>query len=141
MEPKAFLDLAANLKDGRNEASWRTSVSRSYYALFNRIAQFINNNIVALSNSAEDHKKIYFYLNYCGVETVQAIAKSLNSLRVNRNDADYRLDLDRFDENCANTAFIQARIAMQDFENAVGNAQGRKTIIDGINSYKRRTNS
>ena len=42
MEPKAFLDLAANLKDGKNEASWRTSVSRSYYAFFNLAAQFIN---------------------------------------------------------------------------------------------------
>lgn len=141
MEPRAFLDLAADLKDGRNEASWRTSVSRSYYALFNQIARFINNNIAALSNSADDHKKVYFYLNSCGVETVQTIAKCLNSLRVDRNDADYRLDLDRFDENCANTAFIQARIAMQEFENAIGNARGRKTIIDGINLYKQRTNS
>jgi hypothetical protein len=134
------LDLAANLKDVRNEASWRTSVSRSYYALFNLTAQFINKNIVALSNSAEDHKKVYRYLDHCGVENVQTIARSLNSLRVNRNDADYKLDSDRFDENCANMAFIQAKIAMEGFEGTIRNTKGRQALIDGINSYKKLTN-
>jgi len=40
MEPKAFLDLAAKLsKNTSDEASLRSSVSRSYYALFNTTAQ------------------------------------------------------------------------------------------------------
>ena len=84
---------------------------------------------------------VYHYLNNCGVENVQDIAISINSLRDNRNDADYKLDSDRFDENCANIAFIQARSAIQGFEKAIGNAKGRQAIIEGINSYKQRTNS
>ncbi len=136
MDPRAFLELAAILKDGGNEASWRTSIGRSYYALFNLAARFINDNIAALSNSAEDHKKVYHYLNNCGIENVQDIASSLNSLRDNRNDADYKMDLDRFDENCANIAFIQARIAIQGFEGAIRNEKGRQALIKGIESYK-----
>ena len=136
MEPKAFLDLAANLKDGNNEASWRTSVSRSYYALFNWAAQFIRQNTpVVLSRDAKVHEDIYYYLNNCGVEDVKDVASSLNYLRDIRNDADYKLDSDRFDGNCANLAFIQARNAIKEFEKAAGNAKGRQTIIEGIKSY------
>lgn len=96
----------------------------------------MNDNIATLSNSAEDHKKVYYYLNNCGVENVQDIASSLNYLRDSRNDADYKMDLDRFDENCANIAFIQAKSAIQGFEKAVGNAKGRQAIVHGIESYK-----
>jgi hypothetical protein len=137
MEPKAFLDLAANLKDGENEASWRTSVSRSYYALLNLTIRFVKSYFPQnLSGEAKDHDTIYRYLHNCDIEDVELIASTLHDLRTKRNDADYKLDLDRFDENCANIAYMQARSAMEGFEGAIRNAKGRQAIIKGIESYK-----
>ena len=34
MAPREFLDLADELLDGSGEASWRSAVSRAYYAAF-----------------------------------------------------------------------------------------------------------
>ena len=142
MDAKEFLYLAEKLiKDIKSEVSFRTCVGRSYFALFNLAAKFINDKVVALSNSAADHEKVYHYLNNCGVEDVQDVAVSLNFLRDNRNDADYKLDLNRFDENCATLAFIQARKAIKGFEKAIGNIKVQQDLISGIRTYKQRTNS
>jgi hypothetical protein len=142
MEPKAFLDLAALLKDGGNEASWRTSISRSYYALLNLTIRFVKPYFPQMfPGDAKDHDTIYKYLFNCGIYDVEFIAGILHDLRANRNDADYKLELNRFDENSATMAFIRARSAMQGFEKAIGNAKGRQDIIAGINAYKQQTNS
>jgi hypothetical protein len=142
MEPKAFLDLAANLKDGGNEASWRTSVSRSYYALLNMTSQFVKPNFPRnFSGEAKDHDTVHKYLHNCGVEDVELVASGLRDLRIERNAADYDLELDRFEGNHANLMYLKAKVAMQTFEKVTGNADGRRAIINGINSYKQQTNS
>ncbi|MGB7581325.1 MAG: hypothetical protein WBL85_02610 [Sedimentisphaerales bacterium] len=142
MEPQAFLDLAANLKDGKNEASWRTSVSRSYYALLNITAQFVKPHFPRnFSGEAKDHDTVHKYLHNCGIEAVEDVASDLRDLRIERNAADYDLELDRFEGNHASLMYLKAKFAMQAFGRATRNADGRKAIIDGINSYKQRTNS
>jgi hypothetical protein len=142
MEPKAFLDLAANLKDGKNEASWRTSVSRSYYALFNLAAQFIRPYFPnVLPRAAEAHKKIYLYLFHCGIEDVELIASDLDDLRTERNDADYQLNLVKFVGKHADATYKKASRAIQNFEQVTASEETRKAIINGIESYKKLTNS
>jgi len=146
MTPKAFLWLAAKLiKDTTKEtceASLRTCVSRSYYALFNIIVQFIGESFPqVLSRSAGDHEKVYQYLYNCGVDNVKVVASSLNDLRDQRNDADYKLNMNKFEVNSVVLLYKKAGIAIQNFENAIQNAEGRRSVIQGIKSYKIRTNS
>lgn len=136
MDPKAFLDLAEDLKDSKNEASLRTSVSRSYYALFNLMAQFIEPNFPkALSHSAKDHTTIYESLYNCGNEDVEVVASDLHDLRAERNAADYNLELNTFVENHANLMYIKAKLAMKTFQKEIGTAKGQQTIIEGIKSH------
>ena len=146
MVPKAFLWLAAKLlKDTTNEtreASLRTCVSRSYYALFNLMAQYISESFPkVLSRSAEDHRKVYMYLYRCGVDAVRRIATDLNDLRVQRNDADYKLDFNTFEEKLTTALYNKAENAIQSFEKAIRSTEGRQAIIKGIESYKKLTNS
>jgi uncharacterized protein (UPF0332 family) len=144
MTPKAFLWLAAKLlKDTTNEtgeASLRTCVSRSYYALFNLMAQFVGESFPkVLSRSAGDHEKVYRYLYNCGVATVKSAASSLNELRDQRNDADYKLDLNQFDGNCVTLAYKKAGIAIDSFEKTIQSAEGRQAVIRGVESYRKVT--
>jgi uncharacterized protein (UPF0332 family) len=143
MKPKAFLDLAERLlKDSKCEASLRTCVSRSYYALFNSTEQFVRQYFPAvLSRSAEDHEKVYAFLNHCGVDAIVQVASDLNDLRDQRNDADYKLDLDKFEGFGVGLLYKKAGIALQTFEMVIGTAKGRNAIIKGMESYKKLTNS
>lgn len=143
IEPKAFLDFAQDLlSDTSSEAALRTCVSRSYYALFNSVAQFIDRYVEKLSKSANDHKKVYRYLYYCGNTDIEEIATSLNWLRDERNDADYKLGLDKFDSSfMVPLLFSRASIAFNSFEKIIQSSKQRKHIAKGIQSYKKAINS
>jgi len=143
MKPRAFLQLAQQLsRNSTSEASLRTCVSRCYYALFNLMAQFINENIGGLSKTAQDHKKVYFYFNHCDVDNVKAIASNLNDLRDERNDSDYKLNLDKFkDQNNVSLLFMKANIAFNSFEKIIQSKKERDNIVKGIRRYKESTNS
>ena len=143
MEPRAFLQLAQQLaRDTTNEASLRSSVSRGYYALFNSMAQFIEENIERLSQTAEDHKKVYRYFNNCGVKDIVTIASNLNDLREERNESDYRLRSDKFkNQNVVSLLFMKASTAFNSFEDIIRSSKRRKIIVKAIRKYKQATNS
>lgn len=143
MEPKSFLELAEQLsKNTTSEASLRSCVSRSYYALFNLMAQFINENVERLSQTAKDHEMVYYYFNNCEVEDVETIASGLNDLRDERNDSDYKLYLDKFKEQfTVALLFKKASISFNSFEKIIQSSKSRKHIVNGIHRYKETTNS
>lgn len=143
MEPRAFLELAQQLsRNTTSEASLRSCVSRSYYALFNFMAQFINENIERLPQTAKDHEKVYYYFNNCGVEDVESIASDLNDLRDERNDSDYRLHVTKFkNEKTVSFLFNKASISFNSFENVMQSSEKRRRIVEGIRKYKEMTNS
>ena len=60
MEPKAFIDLAQSLVSPNrpSEAAIRTSVSRSYYGLYNFLSGFFEDNGFELPDAAEAHEII-----------------------------------------------------------------------------------
>ena len=143
MEPKAFLDLADDLKNkSDSEAALRTSVSRSYYALHNLLSQFIKDSGFFLPKTAKRHDLVCRWLHNCGVTCVSLIAKQLDELRDDRNDADYDLEVDKFQEsNVAVLLFIKARSAYNDFHEHVRSSGNRKKIVEGICEYQKKAPS
>ena len=143
MEPRAFLQLAQQLaRDTTNEASLRSSVSRGYYALFNSMAQFIDENVEKLDQTANDHKRVYFYFNNCEVEDVKTIASALNDLREDRNESDYKLRSNRFkDQHLVSFLYKKASKAFNSFEKIVENSERCTNIVKAIRKYKQATNS
>ena len=138
MEPRAFLDLALELsKEEKDEASLRSCVSRSYYALFNIMRQFLDTNVERIHKNVEAHGEVYMYLFNCNVSEVKQLAMDLNDLRGERNSSDYDLNLDKF-KNPYNVTllFVKARTAFNSFEKIVSNGGNRKQIKDGIQKYK-----
>ncbi len=106
------------------------------------MADFINEQVETLSQSAEDHKKVYHYLYNCNLEEVKVVASSLHDLRFDRNASDYELRLDKFnDPNLVSLLFKKAEIAFNDFENIIRNGSKCRRIVKGIQQYKQKINS
>ena len=138
MDPRAFLNLAQCLsRKLGDEAALRTSISRSYYALHNFLAQFIENNCFLLPKTGKKHQIVYYCLHSSGVSDIPLIAKHLDELLSDRNDADYELGLTKFqDERQAVFSFIKAQTAYNDFEKFVSDSNNRKELIKAIRDYK-----
>jgi hypothetical protein len=141
MDPKAFLDLSAELKKVDKESYLRTSVSRSYYALFNQLIIFLENNGHSMTKTAEDHKKAYLYLGNCGVEDVEVVASDLDNLRIERNHADYDLNCEEFKNPLVVIKnYLTASAAYENFLNATNTRKKKENISKGILAYRRKTN-
>ena len=143
MEPKAFLELAQQLSEKIEcEASLRSCVSRSYYALFNLTAQFIDRNIEKLPKDASAHKKVYYYLFESKIEEMVDLAGSLQDLRNDRNASDYNLEEDKFQNpNMVVLFYRKGQMAFNSFETFIQNRHRRKRLIKSIQQYKQETNS
>jgi len=136
MDPNAFLNLADRLSKEKVEESLRTSVSRSYYGLFNSLAKFIQDNGYELPKAAEAHKITSRYLHNCGVSDMESIAGRLNDLRSERNHADYDMSHSGFEsDQHAIFTFIKAKRAYNDFKQATSSGKKRNKISLGIAKY------
>lgn len=141
MDPKEFLDLSAELKKENKEAHLRTSVSRSYYALFNQLVLFLENNGHPMEKNASDHTKARQYLGNCGVEDVEAVARDLDNLRTERNHADYDLNREEFkNQFVVIKNFLTASAAYEKFSNATSSRKKRAKISRGVLTHRKKTN-
>lgn len=138
MEGKDFLELAKKLQNSDEEASLRTAVSRSYYAIFNHVKDFMTANGIKLPSAAEAHEKAQQYLSNSGIEEAEDLADDLDNLRRNRNDADYELRSPKFSYDKKNTGLVSAK-AMLFFSNF--DKLNRINLVKGILEYKKKTNN
>lgn len=90
MEPLDFLNVADRLCDSDAESDRRTSVGRSYFALFNYIRTKLE-GIARLPTDEEAHRAVVYYLQQANSRELGSIGQSLRDLRVSRNVADYEL--------------------------------------------------
>jgi len=143
MIPKEFIDLAHELSHKfTTEAAFRSAISRSYYGLYNLMSRFLVNNNIALPDRAKAHDLTYQYLHNCAVQDVQKLAKILDDLRAQRNDADYHLEIIQYnDPNLARMSYIKANIAYTGFEKLTSKSNNRRKIIKGVIAHKNKTHT
>jgi uncharacterized protein (UPF0332 family) len=138
MEGRDFLELAKKLQNSDDEASLRTAVSRSYYAIFNHVKDFLNTNGITLPKAAQAHEKAQQYLSNSGIDEAADLADELDNLRNNRNDADYELRSPKFSYNKKNCGLVSAKAGMF-FERFAKLSQSK--LVTGIEEYRRKTNN
>lgn len=137
MEGKEFLELAKKLQSSDDEAARRTSVSRSYYAIFNHVKDFLNTNGIKLPQAAQAHEKAHQYLSNSGIDEAVDLADDLDNLRKNRNDADYELRTPKFLYDKMNCGLISAK-AVLFFDRFV--KINSSSLVKGIWEYKKKIN-
>jgi uncharacterized protein (UPF0332 family) len=83
-----FLQTAHWLASGRLEADWRSATSRAYYAAFHHLRDIAEERVGLPSfGTAEDHADLAGAIR----ELDAGVARSLLSLRAERNHADYQV--------------------------------------------------
>ncbi len=91
MNPRDFLDQAGEWVSGVNEADWRSSVSRAYYAAFHVGRGLFADTGFTVPNGPNSHGYVWLRLANAGRAEIVQIGNALNSLRGLRNRADYDL--------------------------------------------------
>lgn len=138
MEGKDFLELAKKLQSSDDEASLRTAVSRSYYAIFNHVKDFLTINGIKLPPAAQAHEKAQQYLSNSGITEAADLADDLDNLRRNRNDADYELRSPKFTYDKKNCGLVSVKAML--FFDSFGKLN-RASLVKGIWEYKKKTNN
>jgi uncharacterized protein (UPF0332 family) len=91
MIPNDFIDLAARLSASASEAEFRTSVSRAYYGTFHAAIQVLVEAGISLPVGPESHHKVRLSFMECGEPAGFRAGSQLQTLRKQRNIADYDL--------------------------------------------------
>lgn len=131
MDPLLFLDVAMALSGSDREADRRTSIGRSYYALFNHVRGKVQ-PLRFLPGNDEDHKALSFYLIKANNRDLQSVGQFLKDLRVSRNQSDYEMNL-TVEKSQSELARAQAQMAI-DKLNGVGEAM-TKTFIQAVPNF------
>jgi uncharacterized protein (UPF0332 family) len=87
-----FLSLADNLVKATDEASWRTAVSRAYYAAFHEARRWLRTLGFQVPKAEQAHAYLWLRLSNCGDQHLQQAGTELKRLRRDRNVADYDIE-------------------------------------------------
>jgi uncharacterized protein (UPF0332 family) len=96
MRGEDFLFAAEQLLKIPNEATYRSAVSRSYYAVFHCAAEFLAELGFPASRGPQAHGELQFRVNNCGVAEFQKLYRMIHRLYDRRRVADYDLKNDEF---------------------------------------------
>ena len=92
LEPKDFFNTAEKLKDSNIESDLRTSMSRSYYAIFLYLRDFL----ASLGLKKKKDNQAHFFVRAClsnsNVKKAQELSALLGDLCKKREKADYKLN-------------------------------------------------
>jgi uncharacterized protein (UPF0332 family) len=136
MDPRQFLEVAAFLTGeataAPEEARYRSAVGRSYYGLYNVITAELAALGFSLKFDPSSHTKAYRYLTQTKVAHALEAGKILDSLREERNKADYNMGGGGFTQAQAQSANKRARAALESFAKV-----DRQALKKAIEEYRR----
>jgi uncharacterized protein (UPF0332 family) len=89
IDPDDFLAQAEAWILLSDEASWRSAVSRGYYAAFHEARNLLADLGFQVPHAAQAHSYLWLRLSNCGDPVIAEAGKDLNELSRFRNRADY----------------------------------------------------
>ena len=111
MTGKEFIILANKLAEEVGPAECRSSVSRAYYGAFHAALALLARTGILLPPGPEAHQKLRFCLLQSGELSGIEAGEKLESLRRERNSADY--DLRQFRSENSQFARRQVQVALE----------------------------
>lgn len=109
MNGEQFLTLAAELASGATESHYRRAVSRAYYGAFHIARRLLEDVGVHLPKGEQVHAKATYCLQDCGEANAGEAADDLETLRNERNRADYDLDRTVYQQRVAEAQVKKAQ--------------------------------
>ena len=112
--PADLIELAEMSAEATTEVAWRSSVSRAYYAVFHEARSLLHQLGFDVPRGEQAHAYLSLRLSNCGIPTIEHAGHQLNSLRGDRNRADY--DIDRtIKQSVARHLVATARLTLKAF--------------------------
>ena len=136
MDPLDFLNVAASLCESGEEAERRTSVGRSYFALFNHLRIKLA-AITQIPTTDEAHQAVVHYLTHANNRNLSSVGQSLRDLRSSRNVADYKLD-GTVDQADSRVALVKAKSAFGKLSTVGDNAL--RSAVQAVPAFRSRRN-
>lgn len=130
MDPKDFLIIANRLRAKNKEMHWRTSIGRSYYAVFNYLRDECCKLGFNVPSNAEAHGDIRDMFFNSKVEIAEDIGSKIENLLSQRLIADYRMN-ETVQSGEATVSYERARKIINDFGNI-----DKAALKSGIAAYK-----
>jgi uncharacterized protein (UPF0332 family) len=129
-----FLELAERWVDRATEAEWRSAISRAYYAAFHEARRLLRELGFHVPKADAAHAYLSMRLSNSGVPDFQDAGYSLNSLRFERNRADY--DIDRsLKQSHARVLVAAIRQTVSTLMRILSRAESQ-TLVDAIRNYE-----
>jgi len=129
-----FLNLADELKTAHDEAKLRSSVSRAYYAVYHHIRSYLVENNIVAQKARLPHNMVHIFLfecaKYSGRQELEKLSRKVEAMKVNRERADYRVDLTTFNIKTCETIVCDCHRIIRDFDSNKG-----QELINGIRAY------
>jgi uncharacterized protein (UPF0332 family) len=135
MTGRDFLVLAQALCAQASEAAWRTAVSRAYYAAFHVARELFEGLGFIVPHADRAHAYLWRRLTHCGDPRVQRAGSDLNTLRGERNRADYDFRLS-FQQGVTQALVRMAEQVIQALDAAVADPT-RSQITAEMARYER----
>lgn len=134
MDHLDFLNVAKNLKSSHYEAERRSAVSRAYYAVYHHIRTYlIENNLVA-HDAHLGHQKPIEFLKAASKDSgrieFEELSKALDNLESDRRDADYNLQLTKFNQLTCELLYLKSCQVIDLLNQYKG-----KELVDNIKTY------
>jgi uncharacterized protein (UPF0332 family) len=130
-----FLALAETWIKGATEGEWRSAVSRAYYAAFHQARWLLRQLGFQVPRGDQAHAYLWLRLSNCGDPQLQMAGSDLNTLRRDRNRADYDVEQDLL-QATAVPQVQTARRLVQLFDAAAADPI-RTQITDAMRVYER----
>ena len=135
MNSRHFLILAQKLLNDPDEAAWRSAVSRGYYAAFHAARELLHDLGFAVPRAERAHAYLWLRLSNCGAPPVKKSGAALNTLRQDRNGADYELQRPLSQANALRSVRVAEQIIL--LLDAAGKDPLRAAITDAMKIYER----
>jgi len=93
LNPEEFFKTAEKLKDSDEESDLRTSIGRSYYAIFLYFREYLSKLGVVSKRKKDVHFFVQACLSNSRVKEAQTLSTELHELKQKRTKADYKLNV------------------------------------------------
>ena len=130
-----FLVLAESWINNATEADWRSAVSRAYYGAFHAARRLMHDLGFAVPRADRAHAYLWLRLSNCGVAAVSRAGADLNTLRSDRNRADY--DIDRTVAHADAQLQVQTARRILQVRDAAKVDPTRTEITEAMKTYER----
>jgi uncharacterized protein (UPF0332 family) len=136
MDPRTFLELAAEWATGSSEAEWRSAMSRAYYAAFHVARALLESAGFAVPSGGQAHGYLNLRLQNAGNVEVQRAGALLVTLRSLRNRADYDLN-SPFEQTLAITRVQVVMDVIRTLDELAAASTILAGVVQAIRDYER----